>query len=875
MSFRKYLEDEISKTVAGIHALSNSNEYLTIDLHCHDKNSDVPDEQIGRILNVPETWATTEEVVNRLKNSGTDVITITNHNNARSCYDLQKNGFDTLIGGEFSCIVPDFGIGIHVLAYGFSLEQEKILNEKKSDLYSFLKYTKSENIPTIWAHPLFYYSTSGHPPIEFFEKLSIVFERFEGINGQRNDWQNFLTIKWVQALTKEKIIEYAKKFDLVPEEYCIEPYQKVLTGGSDCHMGIFAGKTGTKLFVQNLTQKIKQGESKSKLVLQAIRDKQMVPYGVSNENERGVTSFLDYFCQIAINMEDPGLLRMLLHKGDANEKLLSFFLSNGFAELKKHRHTMRFLKAFHSSLQGKQIGLIDNLFVSKEYRPIAKMISLVANVKDPDSKFLSNAIYEIYQQFSKIFYGRLKSKSETLLENKFHNISTVEEFISAIEIPASIRSYLGEDSCANNKRIDIKTFLDGLSFPLLAQAILYGAFFASTKVLSGSRTLQRQLSTYTGSQYPKERVLWFSDTFDDKNGVSKSLRLILEEIQRRDLPIDIAICSNTVAKEKNLVVFRPNLEFAVPFYKDQLMRIPDLLEIHNYFHEHEYTKIISSTEGFMGLASLLIKNAFNVPSYAFLHTDWIMFFRKSLKMDIHLVNRSRRLLRAYYHAYDGLFVLNSDHKTWLSSNEMEIGKNKICQIGHWTPSFFTPEKNDRKNFFGLPENSKIMLYVGRVSKEKGVHDLKHIYDTVKKLHPDARLVIVGKGPEEKTLKESIPDLIHLGWANYHMLPKIYSSADILLLPSLFDTFGRVVIEAMSCGLPVAAYNTMGPKDIIYNGLNGILEDTKESLSSAVIKFFSAPDLIIKMKEQAIKRSKDYSADKTFDTILQFIETDKE
>jgi predicted metal-dependent phosphoesterase TrpH len=91
---------------------------LSIDLHCHDYNSDTPDELLGRILGVPETWLPSEELIETLSLHGCTAYTVTNHNNARSCYELREKGIDVLTGAEFSCIVPDYGIGIHVLAYG-------------------------------------------------------------------------------------------------------------------------------------------------------------------------------------------------------------------------------------------------------------------------------------------------------------------------------------------------------------------------------------------------------------------------------------------------------------------------------------------------------------------------------------------------------------------------------------------------------------------------------------------------------------------------------------------------------------------------------------------------------------------------------------
>ena len=60
---------------------------LKVDLHCHDLNSDTPDELWGRMLALPESWLATEELAGKLRGSGCDLITVTNHNNARSCWD--------------------------------------------------------------------------------------------------------------------------------------------------------------------------------------------------------------------------------------------------------------------------------------------------------------------------------------------------------------------------------------------------------------------------------------------------------------------------------------------------------------------------------------------------------------------------------------------------------------------------------------------------------------------------------------------------------------------------------------------------------------------------------------------------------------------
>src|SRR5262245_55937703 len=123
-SFRREVEDALGTLVREQAERYPAEECLRIDLHCHDCNSTVPDELLGRILRLPETWLPTGRLLGTLERNGMDVVTVTNHNNARTCWELLERGRDVLVGAEFSCMVPDFEVGVHVLAYGFDPTQE-------------------------------------------------------------------------------------------------------------------------------------------------------------------------------------------------------------------------------------------------------------------------------------------------------------------------------------------------------------------------------------------------------------------------------------------------------------------------------------------------------------------------------------------------------------------------------------------------------------------------------------------------------------------------------------------------------------------------------------------------------------------------------
>lgn len=120
---------------------------------------------------------------------------------------------------------------------------------------------------------------------------------------------------------------------------------------------------------------------------------------------------------------------------------------------------------------------------------------------------------------------------------------------------------------------------------------------------------------------------------------------------------------------------------------------------------------------------------------------------------------------------------------------------------------------------------------------------------------------------EKQLKNELPEALFLGWVDKVNLPTIYSSADLLLLPSKFDTFSCVVLEALSCGLPVVAYKSKGPKDIIIDQKTGCLANGKNEMTQAIIEHFLNEARIPFMKENAINRSKQYSKDKIVQQFL--------
>jgi glycosyltransferase involved in cell wall biosynthesis len=156
----------------------------------------------------------------------------------------------------------------------------------------------------------------------------------------------------------------------------------------------------------------------------------------------------------------------------------------------------------------------------------------------------------------------------------------------------------------------------------------------------------------------------------------------------------------------------------------------------------------------------------------------------------------------------------------------ELALQGIKNVQLWSRGvdleLFKPRQVDR---FNLPK--PIFLYAGRVSVEKNL-------DAFLSLDLPGSKAVVGGGPQLEVLKSRYPKVAFTGPKFGLDLAEHYASADVFVFPSLTDTFGNVLLEALACGVPVAAYNVTGPKDIVVNGKFGFLDaDLKKAALSTL------------------------------------------
>ncbi len=146
----------------------------------------------------------------------------------------------------------------------------------------------------------------------------------------------------------------------------------------------------------------------------------------------------------------------------------------------------------------------------------------------------------------------------------------------------------------------------------------------------------------------------------------------------------------------------------------------------------------------------------------------------------------------------------------------------------------------------------VFLYVGRVAVEKNV-------DAFMQLDLPGTKWVVGEGPELARIQRQYPQARYLGVLTQERLAEVYSGADVFVFPSRTDTFGLVLIEALACGCPVAAYPVTGPLDVIGDAPAGVLH---EDLRTACVEALRIP------RHNAVAHARRFTWERATEQFLQ-------
>lgn len=295
------------------------------------------------------------------------------------------------------------------------------------------------------------------------------------------------------------------------------------------------------------------------------------------------------------------------------------------------------------------------------------------------------------------------------------------------------------------------------------------------------------------------KILLITDAWKPQtNGVVTTLTNLVDQAKR---------------KGDTIHVFHPGrckIRFPMPGYREIKLGIVmpwtvrKLLKKRSWDHIH-----IATPEGPIGIAFARTCRKLGIPFSTSCHTKFAEFV--NARLPFISVDLGWKWMRHVYR--DSTHIL-----TTTESMVQELRNRGFKQdIRSWTRGV------DRSIFFPVTkeqnDKSPLLVCVSRVSHEKGLDD----FCSVQLPFPCTK-VIVGDGPYRSKLEAKYPDVEFVGLKKGAELAKFYQHADVFVFPSKSDTFGVVIIEALACGTPVAAYPVTGPIDIITPGITGYLNN---------------------------------------------------
>jgi glycosyltransferase involved in cell wall biosynthesis len=287
-----------------------------------------------------------------------------------------------------------------------------------------------------------------------------------------------------------------------------------------------------------------------------------------------------------------------------------------------------------------------------------------------------------------------------------------------------------------------------------------------------------------------------TDTFRQVNGVSTTYKNLKKVAKTRNL---------------NFRVIHPSLFnwIPMPFYPEIQLSIQPI-RLWRTLNRIHPSQLHIATEGVMGLVARTWCKWHKKPFTSSYHTRYPEYLNVMFGIPL---NATYWYMRKFHAAAKSTFVTTQTVKD-------ELGHRGFKNLVVWTRGvsnqLISSQIINTQDHADSSEKLRV-LNVGRVSREKNLDALcalEHAFD----------ITIVGDGPYLEELKAKYKNVTFLGYKFGHELADIYAQHDIFAFPSFTDTFGIVMIEAMCNGLPVAGYHVAGPKDVIEQGVTGMMSD---------------------------------------------------
>jgi glycosyltransferase involved in cell wall biosynthesis len=311
-----------------------------------------------------------------------------------------------------------------------------------------------------------------------------------------------------------------------------------------------------------------------------------------------------------------------------------------------------------------------------------------------------------------------------------------------------------------------------------------------------------------------------TDTFPpDINGVARTLQMLARGLARRGHCVNVLTTTDESAAENRAehVAVKRTWSLPLPGYAGLRMGVTSRRFFRAQMKEQKPNALYVAVETPMGVSAIRAAQRIGIGVVSGFHTN---FHSYSSEYRLPLIkNMAMRYLR---------WVHNHTRRTLTPSETSakqlrSLGVNNVGVMGRGVDNeLFHPDKRDAelRREWGADEDTPVALFVSRIAPEKNLRLAVKAFQRITELNPKARCVFVGDGPKAKWLRAEFPQFIHAGFRTGDDLARHYASADLFVFPSLTETFGNVLTEALACGLVTVSFDYAAAQQLVRDGVNG-------------------------------------------------------
>jgi len=363
----------------------------------------------------------------------------------------------------------------------------------------------------------------------------------------------------------------------------------------------------------------------------------------------------------------------------------------------------------------------------------------------------------------------------------------------------------------------------------------------------------------------KIKVAFFADILTrDHDGAIKTMYQLIDKVPEENF--EFMFCTGTPPKEKinHKILQIPSL--TLPFNSNYKACLPHFSsnKIVKALEDFDPDVIHIATPSPLGFFGLNFARKKHIPVLSIYHTNflsYIQYYFNRLPFLIKPVESIvKKIYQSFYNFCNMVYVPTKQMIIELKDSGVSHQPLKLWQRGI-DSNLFNPSKKDMHYIQQITGNNKpCILFASRLVWEKNLETLFNIYDETEAQNLDVNFIIAGSGVAEQAARKRMKKAFFLGFLNHEELSKVYASSDVFVFPSISETFGNVVVEAMASGcVPVIARGG-GSQSLVMNGVTGFLcnpYDAREYVENIKV-ILNYPSLRESIQQNAIRFASNFN-----------------